>query len=557
MLRIMILLSGLIYGFRPIPGIRRSFLRPITSMQFSSFGDTIFALSSGPMVKSGVAVIRVSGSLSKNCLETLLFGQQYPKPRRASLRRLYCPKSKSMLDNAIVLWFPGPRSFTGEDVVEFHVHGSRAVITGMFEAFEFLDTNISSTRNDRIRPADRGEFTRRAFDNGRMDLTEVEGLADLLAADTSEQRKQALRQMDGHLREQYESWREELLVCLAHTEAVIDFGDDDRENDVNDAAFRQLIPRVKQLRSELVDVLRDGRRGEIVREGLKVALVGPPNAGKSSLLNALARRPAAIVSPVAGTTRDIVEVRLDLGGLPCIVSDTAGLRNEGTDGTIDAIEIEGMRRSREAYRVANIRILVADACDTESIHGALTLLKDLSDNYVNNEDENKKLLPILILNKMDLSSKPSETIVSEQLKTFQDSNMLQIGSVLGVSCLTSSGMNELENLLADTVRSLIGSDGQSSSEDSHVEGALVTRERHRAHVRSCVNRLNIFLVGLGEELEDVSESDSYDLDELGRLPMDALAEELRLAMQDLGRVTGRVDVEELLDVIFRDFCIGK
>ena len=336
-----------------------------TTTTTTSTTDTIFALSSGPLTKTGVAVVRISGPAARMCLEELtLTGrptarkpQAFPDARRASLRYLYCPRTRDVLDHALVLWFPGPRSFTGEDIVELHCHGGRAVILGVFGALEHLDDTLAATlrqqgagddgssggaRRSGIRPADRGEFTRRAFENGRMDLTEVEGLSDLLAADTSEQRKQALRQMDGYLRQFFERWREELLGCLAHTEAVIDFGDDDREDDVNDGAMYALLPRVRVLREELLVHLRDGRRGELVRDGVKIALAGPPNAGKSSLMNALARRPAAIVSPIAGTTRDIVEVRMDLGGIPCIISDTAGLRA----GSSDPIEVEGMLRAR-------------------------------------------------------------------------------------------------------------------------------------------------------------------------------------------------------------------
>lgn len=322
----------------------------------SNHYDTIFALSSGQGV-SGVSVIRLSGQHARVCLKALCSPKaSFPDARKAALRKLYCPMTGDLLDQALVLWFPTPNSFTGEDVVELHVHGSRAVILGVFKALEFLDGKshkaiaidsklslIGTAQaeidvNFSIRPADRGEFTRRAFDNGKMDLTEVEGLADLLAADTSEQRKQALRQMDGYLKVSYEKWRHELIGCLAHTEAVIDFGDDDREDDVNDDAMWALTPRIRKLKEELEYHLDDGKRGEIVRDGIKIALAGPPNAGKSSLMNALARRPAAIVSPIAGTTRDIVEVRMDLAGVSCIVSDTAGIRLTSND----PIEIEGI-----------------------------------------------------------------------------------------------------------------------------------------------------------------------------------------------------------------------
>lgn len=287
--------------------------------------DTIYALSSGAMVKSGVAVIRVSGPAAFQTLEILCTKSSDKTPslpieRMASLRYLYNPAAvvdgvveKEVIDQSLVLRFFGPRSFTGEDVVELHVHGGRSVIQGLFDSFEAIDEMLP---NDVLRPAERGEFTRRAFENGRMDLTEVEGLADLLDAETSGQRKQALRQMGGHLRKQFEVWRcvcilsitfcficsnvfqseacactcvvshirQELLGCLAHTEAVIDFGDDEREDDINDSAMDLLRPRIRKLLDELHYHLRDGRRGEIVRDGVKVALVGPPNAGECPLL---------------------------------------------------------------------------------------------------------------------------------------------------------------------------------------------------------------------------------------------------------------------------------
>ena len=376
--------------------------------------DTIYAMSSGPIVKTGVSVIRISGVHSKLCLKKLFKpNTPFPENRIASLRKLYCPETGELLDKALVIFFPSPNSFTGEDVVELHVHGSRAVIMGIFAALNYLDgkvilmgDNNVSNRKLSIRPADRGEFTRRAFDNGKMDLTEVEGLADLLDAETSQQRNQALRQMEGYLRVTFEKWREELIRCLAHTEAVIDFGDDDRENDINDSAMWDLIPRIKELRFNFDSHLKDGKKGEIVREGIRISLTGIPNAGKSSLMNCLARRPAAIVSPIAGTTRDIVEVRMELGGLPCIISDTAGLR----ENSIDIIEVEGIKRAKEAFKAADIKIFVIDASDSKSIQTAKDMLHKLLDDC---DDENSKINPpgvIFLLNKIDLVENFNESV---------------------------------------------------------------------------------------------------------------------------------------------------
>src|SRR5690606_16468341 len=296
---------------------------------------TIFALASAAG-RAGVAVVRLSGSTASRALETLS-SQPLPSPRRASLRRLH-DSAGERLDDALVLWFPAPHSYTGEDVVELHLHGGRAVVRDVLEALAAVPG---------LRPAEPGEFTRRAFDNGKLDLAEVEGLADLIDAETAGQRRQALRQLDGGLSALGEGWRARLVRILAQLEADIDFPDEDLPERVAAA----VAPGIEELANEMRRHLDDGRRGEILREGFHIAIIGPPNAGKSSLLNWLAQRDAAIVSDTAGTTRDVVEVRLDLGGWPVIVADTAGLRE-----TAETVEREGIRRARARAEAADLVI---------------------------------------------------------------------------------------------------------------------------------------------------------------------------------------------------------
>lgn len=302
--------------------------------------STIFALSSAPG-RAGVAVIRVSGPSVGYVLNRMVAPR--PKPRSAVYRTIQHPRTGEALDRAVVLWFAAPKSETGEDVAEFQVHGSRAVVAAVLSALGEIDG---------CRLAEPGEFARRAFENGKLDLAEIEGLADLIEAETDAQRRQALAQAGGSLSKLYESWRSRLIEIAALTEAAIDFSD---EGDVSASAFAEARNRAVISKDEIAAHLNDGHRGEILRDGFRVALLGPPNAGKSSLLNALARRDAAIVSAEAGTTRDVIEVRLDLGGLPVIVSDTAGIREASSE-----IEREGIRRSLAAARDADLVIWLAE-----------------------------------------------------------------------------------------------------------------------------------------------------------------------------------------------------
>jgi tRNA modification GTPase len=501
--------------------------------------DTIFALSSGTGVATGVAVIRVSGASAFDITRGMLTSPSlFPEPRVAALRRLRDPVTNEVLDQALVLAFPGPRSFTGEDVVELHLHGSRAVVAGVTNAL---------ASSGAARPAERGEFTRRAFENGRMDLTEVEGLADLIAADTAEQRRQALRQLGGDVRAVFEGWREELKNCLAHAEAVIDFGDD-----VDDGAFEAVIPRVSKLRAEMVRRLNDDRRGEIVRGGVRVAIVGPPNAGKSTLLNILARRPAAIVSPVAGTTRDIVEVSLDMSGVPVIVSDTAGLREH----TNDPVEIEGIRRARQAAAAADVTLFVQDASlssfnfesfDSKAALEALYDVKHADGNGSNSDGAETEgplssaMTPapmLLVANKLDLVE--ADNAAKLQAPSADGDRLFRTSLKDGVG--VDALVNGLEDVIQERISGCSGGDVEARPD---AEAPIITRARHRYHVEQTVRAIEAFEAGR------TGANRAY------YLPMDLATEELRIACRELGAVTGAIHVEEVLDVVFSSFCIGK
>ncbi|PWC84578.1 tRNA uridine-5-carboxymethylaminomethyl(34) synthesis GTPase MnmE [Azospirillum sp. TSO5] len=439
---------------------------------------TIYALATAPG-RSGVAVVRISGSEAGSAL-TALTGRPLPAPRRAVLTKLRDPRTGDALDDALVLRFTAPASFTGEDVVELHLHGGRAVVTGVIEALATLPG---------LRLAEPGEFTRRAFENGKLDLTEAEAVADLIDAETNAQRRQALRQMEGALGKLYDGWRERLTRALAHIEADIDFAEDDLPGGVADA----VRPVIAGLADEIAAHLDDGGRGERLREGLHIAIVGAPNAGKSSLLNAIARRDAAIVSARAGTTRDIIEVHLDLGGYPVVLADTAGLR----EAAADEVEEEGIRRARDRAARADVKVAVFDA----------TTLPDLDPATLDLIDRDT----VVVFNKTDLAT---------------DTDLRPDLAPILVSAHTGTGLKTLvEKLTAFSAdRLAIGS------------APSLTRARHRAALMECRESL---LRALDAPLPELA------------------AEDVRLASRALGRITGRVDVEDLLDVIFRDFCIGK
>jgi tRNA modification GTPase len=437
--------------------------------------DTIYALSSGHL-PAAIGVVRISGPRAGDALKAL--AGRLPEPRQAAFARVRDPLNGEIIDEALALWFPGPRSETGEDVVELQLHGGRAVIAAVFAAL---------SRIDGLRFAEPGEFTRRAFENGKIDLTKVEGLADLIYADTEAQRRQALRQMQGLLGDHAEAWRIKLIEAQALVEAGIDFSD---EADVTNDVLQRSVATARELAREIADALNDAKRGERLREGLVVAIAGPPNAGKSTLLNRIARREAAIVSPYAGTTRDVIEVHLDLGGYPVTLLDTAGIRE-----TDDPVEREGVMRAKARAAEADLVLWVVDATQPAPA----------------NADQPQSWI---VHNKIDLK-KPAS--YSAEQKTF------------GISATSGEGVDGLITALSAYAEDVFGIQ----------EPALVTRERQRRTLEDALSALDRAIVHGAGGQDDI------------------FAEELRMAARALGRLTGRVDIEDILDVIFRDFCIGK
>ncbi|MEE8276325.1 MAG: tRNA uridine-5-carboxymethylaminomethyl(34) synthesis GTPase MnmE [Alphaproteobacteria bacterium] len=441
--------------------------------------ETIYALSSGAG-KAGVAVIRVSGSRAGAALEALS-RRPVPPPRRATRVRLAEPGSSEALDHGLALWFPEPASYTGEDVTELHVHGGRAVIDGVIAALGKVNG---------LRLAEPGEFTRRAFEHGKLDLTAAEGVADLVGAETHSQRRQALRQMDGALGRLYEEWRTRLVRALAHLEAELEFPDEDLPGAVTPA----ILPDVEAVAADIRRHLDDRHKGERLRDGLAIAILGAPNAGKSSLLNRLARRDAAIVSATAGTTRDVIEVHLDLGGYPAVVADTAGL-----GAARDEIEAEGVRRARLRARQADLKLAVFDATLWPETDSATAALVDGD--------------ALVVLSKCDLARPEGAPIVGDRPAHL-------------VSSVTGEGIGVLMDAMAAEV----------SARLALGEAPALTRARHREALEACVAAL----------------------ERVRAAPLPELAaENVRLAVRALGRITGRVDVEDILDVVFREFCIGK
>ena len=442
---------------------------------------TIYALSSGPGV-SGVAVIRISGPETAKAIKKLT-NKEIPKPRVATLRKINNINNSELIDEGIIIWFPSPESYTGEDMAEIHVHGSKAVILA-------LQKEISKVKNCRL--AEPGEFTKVAFQNGKINLLKAESIADLISAETEIQRLQAVKIMRGKSSEKFNELREKLLKILSFVEAKIDFPDEDLPED----NLKKIKQESEDVLNEINKILNDQKVGEIIREGFKIAIVGPTNAGKSSLLNNLSKREVAIVSEIAGTTRDVVEIHLNIDGYPVIISDTAGIRESK-----DEIEKKGIRLSLKKAENADLKLVVVDV---KSI--------DLS-GFLNDLLKNDA---ILVLNKSDL------------FKDKLDPEILKLNHVL-ISLKDNSNVDELISKIKNYLK-----DKFITEED-----ILITRERHRQHLVQCVNHLKNFL----------DKNDKKDFDKG--------AEDLRLATRQLGMIVGKVDVEEILGSIFNDFCIGK
>ena len=442
---------------------------------------TIYALSTGPGV-SGVAIIRISGEQSSKIIETLT-GKKVPQARVATLRKINKINTSELIDEGIILWFPGPKSYTGEDMAEIQVHGSKAVV-------DALHSSISQIENCRL--AEPGEFTKLAFQNGKINLLEAESIADLISSETEIQRQQAIKIMNGKSADQFNFLREKLLKILSHVEAKIDFPDEDLPNNILDEIKNNSNEVIKKIEK----ILNDQKVGERIREGFKIAILGPTNAGKSSLINHLSNRDVAIVSEVAGTTRDVIETHLNIDGYPVIISDTAGIRESK-----DEIEKKGIKLSLNRAEEADLKLVVVDAKSldfTDVLKGLL--------------DENA----ILVINKSDLLEKEI------------DSEIKNINHVL-ISIKDNKNIDELISKIKNNLKNKF-----ITSDD-----ILITRERHRQHLEQCLDHLNNF--NQKKEIED----------------FDKAAEDLRLATRHLGMIVGKVDVEEILGSIFNDFCIGK
>ncbi len=442
---------------------------------------TIYALSSGSGL-SGIAVIRVSGSDTKKVVENMTF-LPIPRPKVASIRKFINPETKELIDQGILLWFPGPESYTGEDMAEFHVHGSKAVIQAI---------NLCISKIDGCRLAEPGEFTKIAFQNGKINLLKAESISDLISSETEIQRKQAIKIMSGRSSDKFNSLRERLLKILSNIEAKIDFPDENLPDNI----LKNIHSEIKGIKNEIVKILNDQKVGERIREGFKIAIIGPPNAGKSSLLNYLSKRDVAIVSEIAGTTRDVIEAHLNLSGYPVVISDTAGIRDSK-----DEIESKGIKLTLERAENSDLNLIVIEPKNVDFSH------------FLKNLDSKKS---ILVINKMDLGIDN----ITDDIKNYDP---------VFISIKQEKNLDKLINIIKENLKNKF---------IIH-EDIFISRQRHRTNLEKCVEHLKNF-----EKKNSLEE-------------FDKAAEDLRLATRYLGTIVGKVDVEEILGSIFSDFCIGK
>tara|TARA_B100002052_G_C15843705_1_gene581411 strand:- start:302 stop:1633 length:1332 start_codon:yes stop_codon:yes gene_type:complete len=442
---------------------------------------TIYALSSGPGI-SGIAVIRVSGVKAKDILKSITNGR-FPEERVATLKKFINPETQELIDEGIVIWFKGPNSYTGEDMVELHTHGSKAVVNELHKILEKIDD---------CRIAEPGEFTKLAFQNNKINLLKAESIGDLIAAETELQRKQALRIMSGEISNKFTLWRDELIKALGEIEAKIDFPEEDLPEDIS----KSIKLNIEKIKNEIEKTLDDDKTGEIIREGFKVAIVGPPNVGKSSLLNYLSKREAAIVSEKAGTTRDVIEVHLDMAGIPIIISDTAGIRDSN-----DEIEARGVKLAISRAEDADLNILLLDPKNLD--------FKGFFNNHIADKS-------IIAINKSDINGE----------------NLPKLNTDINQIVISIKENKNLDKLINE-IKSKLKKQFVKS------DNILITRSRHRHHLKECLKNLNSFL--------EKKDNDDYD----------KAAEDLRLSIRHLGTIVGKVDVEEILGSIFENFCIGK
>jgi len=442
---------------------------------------TIYALSSGPGI-SGIAVIRISGPGASNVIK-LITGEDPPKPRVSNLKKFNKINTSELIDEGILIWFPGPDSYTGEDIAEMHVHGSVAVVKAILK-------QLSKIENCRL--AEPGEFTKIAYQNGKINLLKAESISDLISAETEIQRQQAIKIMSGGSSEKFNSLREKLLKILSNVEAKIDFPEDDLPEDV----IKNIKIDSEKIRNEIEKILDDEKVGERIREGFKIAIIGPANAGKSSLLNYLSNRDVAIVSEIAGTTRDVIEAHLNLDGYPVVISDTAGIRESENE-----IERKGIKLALKRADDADLNIIVIEPKSVDFTGFLNDLVSEKS---------------IIVINKIDLGYKN----INQQIEKFNP---------IFLSIKNETNLDELITRIKDKLKNKFVSSNET----------LITRERHRQSLEACVKNLKHF--------EEKNSKEDFD----------KAAEDLRLATRHLGMIVGKVDVEEILGSIFSDFCIGK